>query len=106
MSILREAGVDVGWVRTDSPGVSDQRLIDRASREGRVLITFDKDFGELAVSIVPTAGFGIVLIRVAMDSSGIGSRMIAQALLARSDWEGCFSVLEVDRIRMKPLGRE
>ena len=46
---LRLAGEDVVWVRTESPGISDHDVLARAVSEDRVLITFDKDFGELAV---------------------------------------------------------
>jgi predicted nuclease of predicted toxin-antitoxin system len=35
-------------VRTDTPGVGDEQVLARAALEGRVLVTADKDFGELA----------------------------------------------------------
>ena len=50
---LRARGHDVAWVRTDIPGASDQDVIHRAVAENRVLVTFDKDFGELAFRLVP-----------------------------------------------------
>jgi hypothetical protein len=45
---LRRQGHDVVWVRTDVPGSSDRAVLKRAKAEGRVLLTFDKDFAELA----------------------------------------------------------
>ena len=48
VSALRDRGHDVAWIRTDSPGITDKDVLDRAQREDRILITFDKDFGELA----------------------------------------------------------
>ena len=45
---LRERGHDVIWIRTDAPGSRDEDILARARRESRVLVTFDKDFGELA----------------------------------------------------------
>jgi predicted nuclease of predicted toxin-antitoxin system len=45
---LRTAGHDVLWIRTESPGIADTEVLARAVAERRVLITFDKDFGELA----------------------------------------------------------
>jgi predicted nuclease of predicted toxin-antitoxin system len=47
---LRDAGHDVVWVRTAAPGARDFDLLTWAAREGRVLLTFDKDFGEVARS--------------------------------------------------------
>jgi predicted nuclease of predicted toxin-antitoxin system len=51
---LRAAGNDVAWIRVDAPGSSDPEVLARAAREERVLLTFDKDFGELAKSIAVT----------------------------------------------------
>lgn len=45
---LRDARHDVSWVRADSPGATDQDVLQRAITEDRVILTFDKDFGELA----------------------------------------------------------
>ena len=43
---LAVAGHDVVWVRTSAPGISDPEVLEWATREGRILLTFDKDFGE------------------------------------------------------------
>jgi len=48
VTALRAAGHDVVWVRTAAPGASDPNVLAWAVREERVLLTFDKDFGELA----------------------------------------------------------
>ena len=45
---LRADGHDVWWVRTEAPGISDVEVLDLARRDDRLIITFDKDFGELA----------------------------------------------------------
>ena len=45
---LREKGYDVLWTREDSPGSTDIEVLEAAQKQDRVLITFDKDFGELA----------------------------------------------------------
>jgi predicted nuclease of predicted toxin-antitoxin system len=42
---LRSRGHDVTWVRTDLPGVSDRQVVAHAMAEGRLLLTFAKDFG-------------------------------------------------------------
>ena len=55
---LRDRGHDVAWVRTDSPGSSDDAVIKRSAAQARVLITFDKDFGELAFRWGLSSPFG------------------------------------------------
>jgi hypothetical protein len=44
---LRQDGHDVWWIRETSPGISDDAVLARAATESRLLLTFDKDFGEL-----------------------------------------------------------
>ena len=100
---LRSRGHDVVWVRTEAPGSLDRQILERAQAEGRVLVTFDKDFGELAFRWGLPALCGVVLFRVQMPSSALAAAFIVRALETRSDWAGHFSVVEEDRIRMTPL---
>jgi predicted nuclease of predicted toxin-antitoxin system len=82
---LRQSGHDVAWVRTDAPGMSDQEVLKRAEDEDRVLITFDKDFGELAFRARLPASSGIVLFRVLAPSSAHVARVAVAALESRMD---------------------
>jgi predicted nuclease of predicted toxin-antitoxin system len=43
---LRDAGHDVIAIAEVAKGASDEVVVDRASDQGRVLITEDTDFGE------------------------------------------------------------
>ncbi len=83
--------------------MSDQEVIDLARREGRVLLTFDKDFGELAFRSGLPEECGIVLIRLREPYPTRMQERVASALMARGDWKGHFSVIEPDRIRMRPI---
>jgi len=47
--MLREAGRDVVWTGEWDRDPGDQKILALAYREGRVLITLDKDFGERAI---------------------------------------------------------
>jgi predicted nuclease of predicted toxin-antitoxin system len=100
---LREIGHDVAWVRADAPGSSDREVLDRAQSDDRVLLTFDKDFGELAFRSGLPATCGIILLRFTATSSEHVAKTVAEALRDRTDWIGNFSVIEDLRIRMTPL---
>ena len=100
---LRERGHDVVWIRSDAPGSSDVQVIARAQFEDRVLITFDKDFGELTFRSELPASSGVVLFRITVSSPAYIARIAVAALESRSDWAGHFAVVEDDRIRMTPL---
>lgn len=58
---LRAQGHDVAWIRLDAPGSSDREVLARAQNENRILITFDKDFGELALKEGLPAASGVIL---------------------------------------------
>jgi predicted nuclease of predicted toxin-antitoxin system len=100
---IRRIGHDVRWIRTDAPGSKDREILNRAVAEDRILLTFDKDFGDLAIQFGLPAKCGIVLFRLHASSSAALANMIVAAMQSRSDWTGHFSVVEVGRIRMRPL---
>src|SRR6266436_8345952 len=97
---LRNEGHDVAWIRTDAPGSKDPDILKRAVAEQRVLLTFDKDFGDLAFQFGLPATCGIVLFRLQASSSAALATMVVRALQSRTDWAGQFSVVEASRIRM------
>jgi predicted nuclease of predicted toxin-antitoxin system len=103
VSALRQEGHDVAWVRADSPGIPDSTVLERAQREGRILMTFDKDFGELAYRSGLPASCGIILFRTSMPSPAHVASLAVSAFQQREDWAGHFSVIEDTRIRMTPL---
>jgi predicted nuclease of predicted toxin-antitoxin system len=53
-----------GHIAEMEPGISDDRVLDLASQEADVLLTADKDFGEL-VFRQGRLTFGILLVRLA-----------------------------------------
>jgi predicted nuclease of predicted toxin-antitoxin system len=99
---LATAGHDVDWVRVSAPGMRDEQVLGRAVRDGRILLTFDKDFGELAWSRGLPASCGIVLFRIPMPPANVGA-LLAGRIAERQDWSGHFSVIEPSRVRMRPL---
>ena len=93
VTALRDDGHDVAWVRTDSPGSADAEVLARAQAENRILVTFDKDFGELAFRSQRPATSGVILFRVPIPSPAHVARLAVEALASRSDWAGHFSVI-------------
>ncbi len=100
---LQKSGHDVLWVRPRSPGRSDIEILNNARSENRILVTFDKDFGELVFRQGIAATNGVILFRIRMPSPAYIARVAVTALESRDDWEGHFSVVEDDRIRMMRL---
>jgi hypothetical protein len=104
VTALEAAGHDVVWVRIAAPGASDLDVLARAVREERILLTFDKDFGELARAAALPTTCGVVLIRMPMPKPGDVGQRLADLITSRDDWAGHFSVIEPGRVRMRVLG--
>jgi len=100
---LRASGHDVVWVRTAAPGCSDEDVLAWAAREARIVLTFDKDFGELAWRTGLPPSSGIVLFRLPVPAAADAGRMLAARIGERQDWAGHFAVVEPGRVRMRPL---
>src|ERR1700679_2941543 len=100
---LRKEGHDVTWIRTDAPGTKDPDILQRAVAENRVLLTFDKDFGDLAFHFGLPAACGIVLFRLQANSSSALALMVVAAIRSRNVWAGNFSVVDPGRIRVRSL---
>lgn len=103
VATLVDKGHDVCWVRTLRPGISDREVLQWATAEGRVCVTFDKDFGELAATTSITLPIGVILLRMPVSPQPGWAMGIASLISAREDWPGHFSVIEPGRIRLRKL---
>lgn len=101
---LREAGYDVQAVAETRPGISDAEVIDWAYRRGRVLLTEDKDFGQLVFGSRQSAK-GVILLRYRIDARSWIVKNVIRLLQEREQAiEGAFVVITPGqaRIRRKP----
>jgi len=100
---LRGRGHDVLSVKETMRGASDEVILARAQAEGRLVLTQDKDFGELAFRFGLPASCGVVLFRLAGSDPESDNQRVLEVLEGRTDWAAHFSVVTNDRIRMRPL---
>ena len=59
----RQEGIDLAWVKEIAAGADDDTVLAMSVAENRVLVTFDKDFGEIAFRQGRDATCGIILLR-------------------------------------------
>ena len=97
---IQDAGHDVIWSGDWDADPGDIEILRRAAREGRVLVTLDKDFGTLAIRD-RLSHFGIVrLVDIPAQSQG----PVCVELFSRYAAElGAASILTVesDRVRIR-----
>ena len=102
---LRKAGWDVFSIAEECPGVPDEDVATLCAGQQRILLTFDKDFGELVFHRGLPAGSGVVLFRITPDSPEEAAEMALALVQAQPDLAGSFCVVTRDRIRVRPLRR-
>ena len=98
---LRVDGHDCLSVQEQSPGAPDEWVLGAANSENRILVTADKDFGELVYRLCQ-ANAGVLLVRLAGMSNLLKADTVSDAILQHADeLPGCFAVVEPGRIRIR-----
>lgn len=100
---LRRRGHDVASVKESMRGAGDRDVLARAQAESRLVVTFDKDFGELAYRFDLPASSGVILFRLSGSDPEIDNARALSALESGIEWTGYFAVVSDDRIRVRPL---
>jgi predicted nuclease of predicted toxin-antitoxin system len=101
---LRQDGHQVWYVAEMESGIPDDEVLALANREGAILITADKDFGELVFRLRYLTT-GIILIRLAGLSTSAKCDIIAITILEHElELFSAFAVLAPTSIRIRKLG--
>ena len=101
---LREAGHDVAAVIEDNRGCSDAEVMARAVAEERIIITFDRDYGELIYRLGLLPPLGVIYLRYAPRSPVEPASQLTSLFQAQDlTFVGKFTVIKRDQIRQRPL---
>jgi predicted nuclease of predicted toxin-antitoxin system len=84
------------------PAMPDEEVLRGAVARDRVLITTDKDFGEL-VFRRGQAAVGVVLIRMDITSQEVATHIAQRIAALADDGRGVFAVLEEDGARVRAM---
>ena len=79
---LRQDGHQVWYVAEMAPAIPDEAVLEAANREAALLLTADKDFGEMVFRQHRFSG-GIVLVRLAGLSAARKAEVVAAAVNQR-----------------------
>jgi predicted nuclease of predicted toxin-antitoxin system len=100
---LRHRGHDVVYVAADGSGSTDPQVVLRAREEDRVLLTEDKDFGDLVFRF-RLALPGVVFLRILPEDRAIKwDRLSAAIEQFGTGLIGRYVVVEKSRMRSRPL---
>jgi len=104
IKLLRDAGHNVASVIEETPGAKNLAVLKRACRENRIVLTFDRDYGELIYrhrSFIPG---GVIYFRFDPSRPEEPARILSEILKeGKVSTLGKFTVIERDRIRQRTL---
>lgn len=102
---LAKEGYNTKAVRDIDPCMEDKEIIRLAHSENRMVVTMDKDFGEL-VYHSSMAHYGVLLLRLE-DATGPEKLGVVQFIMQHySDRiNNCFCVFQHDRFRIRKISR-
>ena len=98
---LKAAGLDVLWTGSWPEDPGDEEILGFAHKEQRVLVTLDKDFGEMAI-LQKRSHYGILrLVNIAARNQGpVCLRVLT--LYQKELQAGSIITVRDDRVRIRP----
>lgn len=98
-NVLKSAGVDVLFGGDVMPEVADEAVLSFAKLENRILITADKDFGELVFKLKMSVR-GVIFLRTSARDPEERFELVKDVL---DKSEGKFIVIKEGHIRVRGL---
>ena len=103
---LRQLGHNVVSIYEESRGLEDDEVLERATAENRILVTNDKDFGEMIFREGKTHR-GVILLRLEDERAPNKIRVLERLLKHHSDQlEGNFVVATETKVRIVHLKKK
>ena len=100
---LRKEGYDTKAVREIDSRMEDEEIIRTAVRENRMVVTMDKDFGEL-VYHASMRHCGVLLLRLE-NATGPEKLQVVKHIMKNygSQIKDCFCVFQNDKLRIRKI---
>ena len=99
--MLRSAGFDIHYILETNSGVDDEKVLQIANEEARILLTQDKDFGEMVYRL-QKIHLGIILIRLREMVAKEKAKLVNYVLLEYGDkLENTFTVIQINSVRIR-----
>jgi len=99
---LSAKGFDIKSIGIDNMGISDKEVMNIAINENRLILTFDRDYGELIFKYMYQPDMGVIYLRLDKYEPDEPGKII-ESLLSNSDFNTNrkLTVLSNDGIRQR-----
>jgi len=104
IKLLRNASHNVASMIEDTPGAKDKDVLKRAHTENRIILTFDRDYGELIYKYKLFTPDGLVYFRFDPSTPEEPAKILLDIIKTKDKTlSGKFTVIERRRIRQRPI---
>ena len=101
VQLLRQKGYQITYISESAPGSPDDEVLRLANKDGSILMTSDKDFGELIFRQRQTTA-GVILIRLHGKKSQEKADIVLGAVEEHADvLLGAFTVITEAGVRFR-----
>lgn len=100
---LKKLGYDITWIAEENPSLDDISIFKIAQKENRILLTNDKDFGDI-VFRQKLVSSGIVLFRIKGQDTREKIKLLTKVLVSHKDRiSKHFVVITKEKFRFTPI---
>lgn len=102
IELLRKSGLYVKSITEEHAGITDQEVIEIAKRDSLVILTFDKDYGELIFRYSAQYPPAVVFFRFKGNNPLYCGEIMLQLMSNDTlNFENVFTVVEENNIRQR-----
>ena len=102
-SILKEMGYDVIWIGDFASGADDTKVFEISQKDGRIILTEDKDFGELAIRFKCKTS-GIIFLRIEPDQKELRKQKMLDLVRNFSNkLKGHLTIIDEQKFRFRKI---
>ena len=102
VKLLRASNIVIRSISEENPGISDAQVIQLAVDNNFIILTFDKDYGELIFKYAIAKPPGVIFFRNKGQEPEFAGKALLQMLLDKIiTLEARFTVIDKDSIRQR-----
>ncbi len=101
--VLLAANVDVIHIASISPSIVDSRVLEIASEQDRILLTFDRDHSDLIFMGDNPPPPGVIFFRLKQYSPELPGKLLLDLITKGTNFKGLLTVVGHSRVRTRHL---
>ncbi len=101
--VLKNAGFAVESIAEMSPGIADSEVLALACNKSMVILTFDRDYGELLFKYRQSRPAGVVYFRTGLETPEQSGLILLAHMQRDLTIVGFFTVIDQHGVRQRPL---